>query len=311
MSHEIYYTSAPEGMKRGSSGFSTVGASEGIPKALWDRLEALSAYRHHFGVAAAEGGGGSGQNPASFAHWLLSVTGTTYHVLSRVCDSGVDHTQRSNAFAHHLVLDAAEMAGGAGGPAWMLQSAGVMETAWDGRVGAIVRKMALPRGEMAGGVCRAWNELTGDAGWGGVLADSFVKTPGKPVCILFSPGQEILPLLAETIALLPAAVRWNVTFNTYFTSMPTSATCAWRCCLAGTPASQIGLRYAANGLVLDLTDRARLHAGAVLTDGPYVKFVRTGEPLPEPKLARGHEDSERSQDAAEGSGHCAECSAGN
>ena len=280
MSHEIYYTSAPEGMKRGSSGFSTVAASDGISKGLLDRLETLSAYRHHFGVAS-EGagggaGGGAGQNPVSYAHWLLNVTGTTYHVLSRVCDSGVDHTQRSNAFAHHLVVEAAEMA--AGGPAWLLEYPGVMEAAWDGRVGNIVRGAALPAAgagaDANGGICRTWGAVTGDAGWGGVLADLFVKTPSKPVCILFGPGQEMLPLIAETIALLPAAARWNVTFNTYFTSMPTSATCAWRCCLAGTPAAQVGLRYAANGVVIDLTDRSRLGAVAV---GPYVTLARTGE----------------------------------
>jgi hypothetical protein len=278
MSYEIYYTSAPEGMKRGSSGFSTVAATEGIPKGLLDRLETLSAYRHHFGVASggAEGGGMSGQNPVSFAHWLLNVTGATYHVLSRVCDSGVDHTQRSNAFAHHLVVEAAEMA--MGGPAWLLETPGVMETMWDGRVGSLARRETLPGGgagaDANGGICRGWGAVTGDPGWGGVLADLFVKSPAKPVCILFSPGQEVLPLLGETIALLPTAARWNVTFNTYFTSMPTSATCAWRCCLAGTPAAQIGLRYAANGIVIDLTDRSRL---GVLAEGAYVNFARTGE----------------------------------
>ena len=46
----------------------------------------------------------------------------------------------------------------------------------------------------------------GDAGWGGHLADLFVKSPTRPVCILFSPGQEIpLELLAEAIALLRRA----------------------------------------------------------------------------------------------------------
>jgi hypothetical protein len=282
MSHEIYYTSAPEGMKRGSSGFSTVATTDGISKGLLDRLETLSAYRHHFGVASGGAAGGAGaagatgQNPVSFAHWLLTVTGMTYHVLSRVCDSGVDHTQRSNAFAHHLVVEATEMA--VGGPAWLLEYPGVMESTWDGRVGNIVRRDMLPApgagADANGTICRAWGAVTGDPGWGGVLADLFVKTPAKPVCILFAPGQEVLPLLAETIALLPAAARWNVTFNTYFTSMPTSATCAWRCCLAGTPAAQIGLRYAANGLVIDLTDRSRLGA---LPEGPYVNFARTGD----------------------------------
>ena len=72
MSHQIYYTSAPQGLKRGTSGFCTVAASENIPKPLWDRLESLSAYRHHF----AAGEVGSSQNPVSYAHWTLSVANT-------------------------------------------------------------------------------------------------------------------------------------------------------------------------------------------------------------------------------------------
>jgi hypothetical protein len=268
MSHQIYYTSAPEGLKRGSSGFCTVAASDNIPRALWDRLEALSAYRHHFPASASAGS----QNPVSHAHWLLSVAGSSYHVLSRICDSGVDHTQRTNAFAHHLVLDDGEMP--PAGPAWMLQRAGVMAHAWDNHVGAIPPRN-LPQGDTQSTVCREWERVTGDAGWGGHLADIFTKSPTKPVCILFAPGQDLLPLIAETIALLPHAARWNVTFNTYFTSMPTSATCVWRCCLADTPAAQIGLRYAANGIVIDLTDRQRL--GAV-PEGPYVTLARTGLP---------------------------------
>ncbi len=226
--------------------------------------------------------GGGGQNPVSLAHWILSVTGKTHHVLSRICDAGVDHTQRTNAFAHHLVLDTAEMEGAAGGPAWLL-SQGVMAASWDGRVGALSPTM-IPRGNGTGapGICRGWANFTGDAGWGGHLADLFVKSPARPVCILFSPGQDLLPLLAESIALLPAAARWNVTFNTYFTSMPTSATCLWRCCLAGTPAAQVGVRYAANGLILDLTDRNRLPA---LPMGPLVTVARTGQSAVAPSKA--------------------------
>jgi hypothetical protein len=271
MSHAIYYTSAPEGIKRGTTGFCTVAATDNIPKPLWDRLETLSAYRHQF----AAGAGGDQPNPVSFAHWILNIAGKTHHVLSRVCDSGVDHTQRTNAFAHHLVLDRAEIEAAPGGPAWMLQQPGVMAHAWDGRVGSM-HPMHLPIGDaVASLVCHAWAAATGDAGWGGHLADLFAKAPTRPVCILFAPGQNVLPLVAEAIALLPPAARWNVTFNTYFTSMPTSATCLWRCCLAGTPAAQTGLRYAAGGLVLDLTDRSRLPA---LPPGPYVTVARTGQP---------------------------------
>ncbi|HVX86667.1 MAG TPA: hypothetical protein VH253_17930, partial [Phycisphaerae bacterium] len=273
MAFELYYTSAPEGLKRGASGFCTVAATDGIPRVLGERLESLSAYRHHFAA-------GTGENPISFAHSLVNVSGTAYHVLSRICDAGVDHTQRTNAFAHHLVVGAREMAGAGGGPAWLLRQTGVMTEQWDGHVGTLPPR-TLPMGGGgtggAGGVCRLWKEATGDPGWAGRLADSFVATTaGTPVCILFPPGQDMLPLLAEAIALLPPELRWSVTFNTYFTTMPTSATCLWRCCLAGTPAAQSGTRYAAGGLILDLT---AANLGPAPTS-PYVEYARTGRGRP-------------------------------
>jgi hypothetical protein len=215
-----------------------------------------------------------------FAHWVVAVAGVNYHVLSRVGDAGVDHTQRPNAFAHHLVVGAREMA--RGGPAWMLKQAGVMKGEWDGRVGAIAPRVLPLGGGNEGGVCRLWKEVTGDAGWGGRLADLFVSGGGSvngggaPVCVLFEAGMDMLGLMAEAIALLPAELRWGVTFHTYFQTMPTSATCLWRCCLAGTPAAQSGMRYAANGgLVLDLTKALGAAPG-----GAFVEYARTGRGRP-------------------------------
>src|SRR5204863_4672355 len=137
---------------------------------------------------------------------MLNISGKTHHVLSRICDSGVDHTQRSNAFAHHLVLETAELETAGGGPAWMLEQPGVMAERWDvgGGVSGTLPANRLARGDTAASrICRAWEAATGDAGWGGHLADVFAKSPGRPVCILFAPGQEMLPLMAEAIALLP------------------------------------------------------------------------------------------------------------
>src|SRR5436305_4302622 len=107
MGHEIYYTSAPEGVRPGQSGFCTVATSPGIPKPLWDRLESISGYRHNPG----------GSNPVAWAHWLVQAGGKEVSVLSRVCDAGLDYTQRTNAFAHHVALEPQERA--AAGPAWM------------------------------------------------------------------------------------------------------------------------------------------------------------------------------------------------
>ena len=275
MSHEIYYTSAPEGLKRGTSGFCTVAASENIPKALWDRLETLSAYRHQFAQ-------GAGVNPVSYAHWILTVTGKTHHVLSRICDSGVDHTQRTNAFAHHLMVDTAEIEAAMGGPAWMLEQFGVMADSWNGQVGPLSRG-PLPRGDMSPGICRGGSQATGDAGWGGHLADLFAKTPMKPVCILFSPGQEMLPLIGEAIA-LPAPPAGTVECGhvqyVLHQRMPTSCQLfVRRCCLGGTPAAAVGLRFMLRvDWILDLTDLLR-GWGLTPSDGPYAtNMARLGQP---------------------------------
>ncbi len=271
MVFELYYTSGGEGMRRwgggGGGGFCTVGASDGMPRGLWERLESLSGYRH---VGAAGGGG----NPVSFGHCVVEVGGMKYHVLSRACDAGVDHTQRPNAFAHHVAVGAREMA--RGGPAWMLRQPGVMADTWDGQVGPIAPRTLPQGGPAEGGVCRLWKEVTGDAGWGGRLTEAFSTKAATPVCVVFAAGMDMLGLIGEAIALLPQELRWGVTFNTHFTTMPTSAGCLWRCCLAGTPAATSGLRYAANGgLVVDLTKALGPAPG-----GAYAEYARTGRGRP-------------------------------
>ena len=266
MAYEIYYTSAPEGLRPGQHGFCTVAATEKIPRPLLERLEPLSGYRHAF-----EAGSISPSNPVAWAHWNIRAAGRSHHVLSRVCDAGFDYSKRNNVFAHHVVVDANEMA--AGGPAWMLGQSGLMVRQWDGRVGDIARSSPLPQGDEAPARCVAWDRAVGDAGWAGVLAESAARTPAKPACILYSADTDVLALVAEAIRLLPRNLRWQVTFNTYFTSIPSSASCLWRCCLAGSPAADAASRYAASGVVIDLTSSS---LGAPPAS-PYVELARTGQ----------------------------------
>ena len=44
-----------------------------------------------------------------------------------------------------------------------------------------------------------------------------------------------LPLLAESLALLPPDRRWTVTFSTYFNKLPPGVECQWRCVVDGSP----------------------------------------------------------------------------
>ncbi len=261
---ELYYTSARAGLRPGDSGFCTVAASEGIGRTLYDRLEVMSGFRHLPDGATT---------PVAQAHWILDLEGRHYHVLSRVCDAGLDYTQRTNSFAHHLVLDPSEMSGG--GPAYLLQQPGLMQRQWDGHVG-IIAPRALPPGNVDPTPNATWLRLTGDAGWAGAVAQLIATQPWKTIGLLYQPGQEVFPLIAEAVAMLPPAMRWQATFNTYFTSLPGAVGCQWRCCPVGTPAAAAVARAAADGLLIDLT-RPQLPAPP---DNPWTQAARAGHAGP-------------------------------
>src|SRR5262249_36898012 len=223
MSQELFYTSAPRGLQPGSRGFCTVATTRGMPAALIEKLEALSGYRPLFPPLDAK----AALNPVAFSHLRLNVGGKTYSLLSRIGTAGLDYTERTNKFAHHVLLEAGELV--PAGPAWGLGQPGFIGTAWDGEVNLLPAGRTPPRGNVIPAVCRTWEQVTGDAGWGGILAESFLHDPHRLVYLLFEPGMDLLPLLQEALALLPPKQRWEVTFSTYYTGLPQGIPCAWRC----------------------------------------------------------------------------------
>lgn len=260
MTHELLYTSAPRGLRPGSSGYCVVSQTAGTPRALAERLEGLSVYRH---VAIGPDPAASG-NPVAVAHAVVSAAGRTYHVLSRIADTGLDHTGRSNFLAHHVAL------GGAvppQGPAAVCAS-WPFEAAWDGDVGERGPVPPPPPAANEPRACALWEEATGDAGWGGALAAA--TDPTDPATVVYAPGQDVLALLGEALALLPPEERWRVTFNTYYTKG--AGECQWRCVPTGSPEARAALA-ARRGLVV----RADLHDPAQPPpDGRLVTAARTG-----------------------------------
>jgi len=233
MSQEIIYTSAPRGLKPNSSGFCTVLSTSGMASNLSQRLEALSGYRFQF--QAHEGK--AHLNPVNYSHLKMTVGGESFHVLSRICDAGLDHTTRSNKLAHHVALKAREISPSAGSsPAWVMASPGFFETKWEGDPRCVPEgRKKLPDNPRANGPCVAWGEATGDPGWAGVLAGSARATPPQPMHVIFPPGTDTLPLVIEALHLLPPEKRWEVTFSTYFTKLEAGTDCLWRFILDGTP----------------------------------------------------------------------------
>jgi hypothetical protein len=264
MSHELFYTSLPRGLRPGSKDFCTVAQTTGIPASLAERLESLSGYRPLYPAASPQ----AKANPVSFAHWRISAAGHSWSVLSRVCFSGLDYTRRSNKFAHHLALTISELP--PGGPAWVMSQSGVMESAWAGEPHEIAAGRQAPWGDRPPAVCDAWAAVAGDAGWAGTLAQAFQSDKAKPAYIIYQPGTDVLSLAVEALALLREDERWQVTFNTYYTDLPAGLTCAWRFCIAGSPVATEAKR-ASHGLLIDLTSRLPPPAPS-----EWVELARTG-----------------------------------
>ena len=265
MSQELLNTSAPRGLKPGASGFCAVAMTAGMSRLLEEQLMSLSGYRW----INPAGHPDAARNPVAFAHWRVMTGGRETSVLSSVRDAGVDYSQRSNRLAHHLVIEPTEQSDA--GPAWVLRQPNVVEPRWDGELRTWPAGRPIPRGDNPPRPCTAWATATGDAGWAGVLAEAFLLDPTKPAYLIFAPGTEVLPLIAEAIALLPAALRWRVTFSTYFTDLPAGLTCTWRCCAAGTAAANEAPRLATSGVLIDLT-----RSPGQAPDGRLTESARTG-----------------------------------
>jgi cell division protein FtsB len=243
MLQELIYTSVPAGLKPGSQGFCTVACTTGMPPNLTKLLETLSGYRHVFLPPDPN----VEQNPVSCSHLLLNLGGVPWHILSRTADAGLDYTQRVNKISHHLVLDKVEQQ--EAGPAAVLTQYPFL-TSWNQKPVILPANKKLPAITSQIRVCEQWAKLTGDAGWGGVLAETALTK--RPVSIIFRPGMDMLPLIDEAMALVPPELRWQVSFSTYCCNLPNGTGCQWKCILAGSP-EMAQARPAANTLVIDLT----------------------------------------------------------
>jgi hypothetical protein len=231
---------------------------------LADRLESLSAYRHVFSPQDPN----ADLNPVVYSHLRIAVGGKQYHVLSRIAAAGLDYTQRTNKFAHHVVLDTSELV--SAGPAWLLAQPAFMQTEWDGKP----RILPVGRRPIAGtvepDVCRHWQSAAGDAGWAGILAESANSGTKSVATVIYPPGMEVLGLVAESMSLLPPPRRWEISFSTYYTKLPPGVDCMWRFVLQGSPEAQAASRIP-GATVIDLCRPLGRAVG-----GPLVEAARTG-----------------------------------
>ncbi|GHT25499.1 hypothetical protein FACS18942_00540 [Planctomycetales bacterium] len=126
--------------------------------------------------------------------------------------------------------------------------------------------------------CPLWKEITGDAAWGGVLAET-IRT-GQHAAVIYNAGTNILPLFAEALSLLPGEYLWRATFTTCFTGLPEHIVCQWKGAVAGSKEAE-NLSQQSDILLIDLTKPIKAEP-----KGIYVDYARSGNDnlLPEPGI---------------------------
>lgn len=269
MIQELLYTSHEgKGLRQGGGGgFCTVLSTEGMAPNLASALEQLSGYKHPFDIHDPR----SVDNPINYRHAIVRIGGVTYHILSRIADLRHEHTGRSNKLAHHVALTRDALP--PGGPSVAASHSGFCRSSWDGKVQLVpeIRSNSLPLHDLPNQPCRAWQQVTGDAGWAGVVADHLLNEKQNPIWIIFPTGTDTLALINEVFSLIPRNRRWEVTFSTYFTTLTPGTTCSLRFVLDGTTEAE-KLRRDYRQRSIDLTVK--------LGDAPPSELVtaaRTGQ----------------------------------
>ena len=199
MPFQLIFTSAPQGLIAGRSGFCTVARHRAMPDRLAQLLEAI-------GTPHGEPQG------ETFTFRTLEASDKTWFVLSRFVARGLDYTQRDNRLAHHLVFSTEEAAVLPPPAALAQRWKGWLDTwsdqpTWlEGETKALTLSPATPLIPAI-----TWREIAGT----GSKAAWLVQASGaQNITFTNAPDtQRVLRLFAEASALLGKAA-WFATFTT-------------------------------------------------------------------------------------------------
>jgi len=196
---QLIFTSAPQGLTPGRSGYCTIARHRAIPERLAQLLESVGTPHER-----PEG--------ETFTFRTLEAAGKNWCVLSRFVARGLDYTQRDNRLAHHLIFSLEEAAvlpppaaiagrwkgwrdEWSGAPTWL-----------EGEDRPLHLETQTPLTPAV-----TWREETGT----GAKAAWLINASGPAAVGLLNPPEtlRLLRLLAEASALLGNSA-WAATFTT-------------------------------------------------------------------------------------------------
>jgi len=196
---QLVFTSAPQGLTPGRSGYCTVARHRAVPDRLAQLLESVGTPHER-----AEG--------ETFTFRTLEAGDRHWFVLSRFVARGLDYTQRDNRLAHHLIFTAEEAALLAP-PAALAARWKEWLSEWSGAPAWLegeTRPLALePSAPLSPAV--TWREVAGTGAKAAWLVDA---TGAVTVGLRHPPANAtLLRLFAESSALIGKAA-WHATFTT-------------------------------------------------------------------------------------------------
>jgi hypothetical protein len=203
---QLIFTSAPQGLTPGRSGYCTIARHRAIPERLAQLLESVGTPHER-----PEG--------ETFTFRTLEAAGKNWCVLSRFVARGLDYTQRDNRLAHHLIFSLEEAA--------VLPPPAAIAGRWKGWRDEWSAAPTWLEGEdrplhletqtpLTPAV--TWREETGT----GAKAAWLINASGPAAVGLLNPPEtlRLLRLLAEASALLGNSA-WAATFTTDATTTGT------------------------------------------------------------------------------------------
>jgi len=259
MAHQIIFTSLPRTL-RGGSGYGIAAQTANVPNVLSEEITKLAGY-----VEIYPGKDPNRRfNPVNYLFYKFN----SWYILGRIISAENDYSGRFNYLGQFFVLEQNEIQDC--GPAAILKDLPFIES-FEGEA-RILQPFSMPRGFAPNStVCKAWESVTGDAGWGGLVAERIRSNQSAP--ILYDKtlhGVKALALLAESLNLLSPAERWGATFSTHVEGFPKGNQVRIRMLQQG---GELTREFKNNSAIIDLT-KTPLELG---TETPLITEARTGE----------------------------------
>jgi hypothetical protein len=295
MARQLIFTSAPQGLEPGRSGYCTVARHKDIRSRLVRELERLSVYDYN------QQGDGPKAKVAVFRK--LALGSEEFFVVSRISDAGLDYTNRTNYIAHHLILDSFEIAT-VPSPAEILANWNGWKTKWEEGPRYLEDSEEvdlIPFKSPALIPANSWLAATNDPGNAAILVSPSMK---KPVLLEVHPGQEesLLKLFAESSALHKLSLdSWDYSFTTFLQENDDAKIFSW-IGARGQPAAErikqggapnyLDLRDFAQSKVVDPIDDDLAH---IARKGPKAKASGAKSPKTRAKAPKAFSDREMVQ----------------